>query len=98
MCGQERDVLLLTVCSGMVLLIEEGRGASKNPHWTFDYFIYISQQEACADIIQISAVRNISQKTEGTKTKTARYFFLLMSFEFFAIFSYCFDFAKFVAC
>jgi hypothetical protein len=42
-----------------------------------------------------------SPKTEGTRTKAARCLFFLMSFpflhvEFFAIFSYCLHFAKFV--
>jgi hypothetical protein len=51
--------------------------------------------------IQNSAVGNFSPKTEGTKTKAARcIFFWCLSlpehFEFFAIFSYCFHFAKFV--
>jgi hypothetical protein len=55
-----------------------------------------------ADIIQNSAVGNVSPKIEGTKTKAARCFFfsdvfsLPVHFEFFAIFSYCLHFVKFV--
>jgi hypothetical protein len=37
--------------------IEEGRAASKSPHYKFGYFLSISQQEVSADIIQNSAVR-----------------------------------------
>jgi hypothetical protein len=60
-----------------------------------------SHQEVSANIIQNSTVGNFSSKTEGTKTKAARYLLFLMSFppvhfEFFAIFSYCLHFAKFV--
>ncbi len=36
--------------------IEEGRAASKSPHWKFGYFLSVSQQGVSADIIQISAV------------------------------------------
>ncbi len=65
-------------------------------------FFLTSQQEISADIIQNSAVVNFSPKTEGTKTKAARYLFfsdvfsLPVHFEFFAVFSYCLHFAKFV--
>jgi hypothetical protein len=37
-------------------------------------------QEVSANIIQNSAVGNVSPKTEGTKTKAARCLFFLMSF------------------
>jgi hypothetical protein len=37
--------------------IEEGRAASKSPHYKFGYFLSISQQGVSADIIQNSAVR-----------------------------------------
>ncbi len=37
-------------------IIEEGRAASKSPHWKFCYFLSVSQQEVSADIIQNSAV------------------------------------------
>ncbi len=36
--------------------IEEGRAASKSPHWKFGYFLSISQQGVSADIIQNSAI------------------------------------------
>jgi hypothetical protein len=49
--------------------IEEGRAASKSPHYTFGYFLSTFQQEIFADVIQNSAVGNFSSKTEGTKTK-----------------------------
>jgi hypothetical protein len=63
--------------------IEEGRAASKSPHYKFGYFLSISQQEVSANIIQNSAVGNFSPKTEGTKTKkAARCLFFLMSFPF----------------
>jgi hypothetical protein len=45
--------------------VEEGRAASKSPHYyTFGYFLSISQQEVSEDIIQNSAVNNFSPKTE----------------------------------
>jgi hypothetical protein len=61
----------------------------------------MSQQAVSADIIQNSDVGNFSPKTEGSKTKTDRFLFFMMSslpvhFEFFTIFSYCLLFAKFV--
>ncbi len=65
--------------------IEDGRAASKSPHKTFGYFLSFSQQEVSADIIQNSAVGNLSPKTEGTKTKAARCLFFLMSFPFLSI-------------
>ncbi len=63
-----------------MLPIEEGRAASKSPHYTFVYFLSISQQEVSADINQNSAVGNFSPKTEGTKTKAARCLFFLCLF------------------
>jgi hypothetical protein len=57
------------------LTIEEGRAACKSPHYTFGYFLSISQQEISADIIQNSAVKNFSPKTEVTNTKAARCLF-----------------------
>jgi hypothetical protein len=48
--------------------IEEGRAASKNPHYKFGYFLSMSQQAVSADIIPNSAVGKFSPKTEGTKT------------------------------
>jgi hypothetical protein len=62
--------------------IEEDRAASKSLNETFGYFLSTSQQEVSADNIQNSAVGNFSPKTEGTKTKTARCLFFLMSFPF----------------
>jgi hypothetical protein len=47
---------------------------------TFGYFLFISQQEVSADIIQNSAVGNFSPKLEGTKTKAARCLFFLCIF------------------
>jgi hypothetical protein len=38
--------------------IEEGRAASKSPHYKFGYFLAISQQGVSADIIQNSAAGN----------------------------------------
>ncbi len=70
-----------SVCSN-IELIEEGRAESKSPNSTFGYFLFISQQEVSADIIQKSAVENFSPKTEGTKSKAARCLFFLMSFPF----------------
>jgi len=60
--------------------IEESRAARKSPH--FGYFLSIFQQEVSANIIQNSAVRNFSPKTEGTKTKATSFLFFLMSFPF----------------
>jgi hypothetical protein len=51
--------------------IEEGRAASKSPHYKFGYFLSISQQEVTSDIIQNLAVVNFSPKTESKKTKAA---------------------------
>ncbi len=68
--------------------IEEGRAASKSPHETFGYFLSSSQQEFSAGIIQNSAVRNFSPKTDV--------FSFPVHFKFFAIFSYCLHFATFV--
>jgi hypothetical protein len=84
-----------------LLVIDEGRPASKSPSKKFGYFLPISRQDVSADIIQNSAVGNFSQKTEGTKTKATRCVFsdvfsLPGHFECFAIFSYCEHFAKFV--
>ncbi len=61
---------------------EEGRVASKSPHYTFGYFLSMSHQAVSADIIQNSAVGNFSPKTEETKTKAATGLFSLMSFPF----------------
>jgi hypothetical protein len=52
--------------------IEEGRAASKSPHYKFGYFISMSQQAVSSDTIPNSAVGIFSQKIEGTKTKAAR--------------------------
>jgi hypothetical protein len=41
--------------------IEEGRAASKSPHYKFGFFISISQQTVSADITKNSAVGNIMQ-------------------------------------
>jgi hypothetical protein len=49
-----------------LLLIKEGRAASKSPHSKFGYFLSISQQAVSADIIQNSAVGNFFPKPEGT--------------------------------
>jgi hypothetical protein len=65
-----------------VVLIEEGRAASKSPQQTFGYFLSISKQEVSAIIIQNSTAENFTPKTEGTKTKAARCLFFLMSFTF----------------
>ncbi len=51
------------------------RAASKSLHQTLGYFLSTSQQEVSADNIQNSAVGKFSPKTEGTKTKAARYIF-----------------------
>ncbi len=40
----------------MVVIIEEGRAASKSPHKKFGYFLSISQQEVPADIIRLLVV------------------------------------------
>jgi hypothetical protein len=48
--------------------IEEGRAASKSPHYKFGHFLYMSQQAVSANIIPYSAVGIFSPKTEGTKT------------------------------
>ncbi len=77
-------------------IIEEGRAAS--PHFTFGYFLSISQREVSADVIQNSAVGNI---TDGTKTKTVRCLFFLMPFPILYILnclqsSLTLHFAKFV--
>ncbi len=50
--------------------IEEGRAASKSPHYKFGYFISMSQQAISAGIIQNSAVGNFS-KTEETNDKSS---------------------------
>jgi hypothetical protein len=52
--------------------IEEGRAASKSPHYKFGYFLSMSQRAVSADTIPNSAVGIFSPKTEGTKTKAAR--------------------------
>jgi hypothetical protein len=52
--------------------IEEGRAASKSPHYKFGCFLSMSQQAVSADTIPNSAVGIFSLKTEGTKTKAAR--------------------------
>ncbi len=85
-------------CSSNRLGIEEGRAASKSPHWTIGYILSNSQQDVSADIIQNSAAGNFSPKTEGTKTKAARHLFFLMSFPFLYILNslQCLHFAKFV--
>ncbi len=44
------------------ILIEEGRAASKSPHWKFGYFLSISQQEVSADITKNSAVANLNHE------------------------------------
>jgi len=62
-------VLVLYTTVRRVPIIEEGRAASKSPHYNFGHFLSISQQGVTADIIQNSAVANFSPKTEGTKTK-----------------------------
>jgi hypothetical protein len=46
-----------------LVLIKEGRAASKSPH---GHFLPISQQAVSADIIQNSAVGNFFPKPEGT--------------------------------
>jgi hypothetical protein len=62
----------------------------------FGYFLSISQQGVSADIIQNSAV----VKTSPQKQKEQLFsdvFSLPVHFDFFAIFSYCLHFAKFVS-
>jgi hypothetical protein len=44
------------VHSAHTLPIEEGRVASKSPHYKFSYFLPISQQVVSADITKISAI------------------------------------------
>jgi hypothetical protein len=51
-------------------------------------FLFISQQEVSADIIQNLAVGSFSPKTEGTKTKAARCLFFLMPFPFLHILNF----------
>jgi hypothetical protein len=45
----------------MMLYIEEGRTASKSPHYKFGYFLSISQQAISVDITKNSADVNIMQ-------------------------------------
>jgi hypothetical protein len=51
-----------------VYAIEEGRAASKSPHYKFGYFLSVSEQAVSADIIPNSADGIFSPKTEGIKT------------------------------
>ncbi len=48
--------------------IEEGRAASKSPHYKIGYFLSMSQQAVSANIIPNSAVGKFFPKTEGMKT------------------------------
>jgi hypothetical protein len=48
--------------------MEEGKAASKSPHYKFSYFLSISERAVSADSIPNSAVLIFSPKTEGTKT------------------------------
>jgi hypothetical protein len=50
-----------------VMIIEEGRAASKSPHLKIGYFISLSQQAVSVNIIPNSAVGIFSPNTEGTK-------------------------------
>ncbi len=59
-------VIVLYTTVRRVPIIEEGRAASKIPHYKFGHFLSISQQGVTADIIQNSAVANLSPKTVGT--------------------------------
>ncbi len=58
--------LVLYTTVRRVPIIEEGRAASKSPHYKFGHFLSISQQGVTADIIQNSAVAKLSSKTVGT--------------------------------
>jgi hypothetical protein len=61
-------VLVIKLATCYVWTIEEGRAASKSPHYKFAYFLSMSQQAASADTIPNSAVGIFPPKTEGTKT------------------------------
>jgi hypothetical protein len=60
-------VIALYTTVRRVPIIEEGRAASKSPHYKFGHFISISQPGVTADIIQNSAVANLSPQNSRNK-------------------------------